>query len=136
METFDLQSGKSSVVPSSQGFYGAYWTASDTLVTVVEDQTKLVTLDRKSGKSTELASGIIIDWQASVDRKYIYYTTGGLEPKAMRIRLSDPKIEEVTNLKDVRRVTGAMMAVAPDGSPVFSRDIGSQEIYSLTVKWP
>jgi hypothetical protein len=26
--------------------------------------------------------------------------------------------------------------VAPDGSPVFTRDIGSQEIYALNVRWP
>jgi len=28
------------------------------------------------------------------------------------------------------------ISVAPDGSPVFTRDIGTQEIYTLTVKWP
>jgi hypothetical protein len=31
---------------------------------------------------------------------------------------------------------GTQINVAPDGSPVFTRDIGSQEIYALTVKWP
>jgi hypothetical protein len=28
------------------------------------------------------------------------------------------------------------VGVAPDGSPVFTRDIGTQEIYALTVRWP
>jgi hypothetical protein len=28
------------------------------------------------------------------------------------------------------------ISFAPDGSPLFTRDIGTQEIYALTVKWP
>jgi hypothetical protein len=30
----------------------------------------------------------------------------------------------------------AQVGVAPDGSPVLTRDIGTQEIYALSVKWP
>jgi hypothetical protein len=26
--------------------------------------------------------------------------------------------------------------VAPDGSPIFTRDTGYQEIYALNIKWP
>ena len=82
-----------------------------------------------------------MDWAASPDRKYLYYTTGGAEPKAMRIRLADRKTEEIASLKGLRRaldpiLAGTQMSVAPDGSPVFTRDIGSQEIYALTIKWP
>jgi hypothetical protein len=59
----------------------------------------------------------------------------------MRVRFADHKIEEIVSLADVRRVTdpidyNTQISVAPDGSPVFTRDIGTQEIYALTVKWP
>jgi len=77
----------------------------------------------------------------SPDGKYIYYTTRGAEQIAMRIRLADHKVELLTSLKDLRRVVDTdpeltQLSVAPDGSPVFTRDIGTQEIYALTVKWP
>lgn len=106
-----------------------------------EDQTKLLTLDLSSGKLTELVSGIIVDWAISPDRKYLYYTTGGAEPKIMRLRLVDHTTEEIASLKKVPRAVdpilgSTQMSVAPDGSPVFTRDIGSQEIYALSVKWP
>jgi Tol biopolymer transport system component len=153
LETIDLQSGKSSVVPSSQaiyapatsqGIYAAAWVASDTLIAATimsptEDQKswqKLVALDLPSGKRTELVSGLIVSWSPSPDRKYIYYRTGGTEPKCMRIRLSDRKLEEVASLKDLRQPVDATFSVAPDGSPIFSRDVGTQEIYSIAVKWP
>ena len=59
----------------------------------------------------------------------------------MRLRLADHKIEEIASLKDLRRVVDSIenntqLSVAPDGSPVFARDIGTQEIYALTMKWP
>ena len=141
LKTIDLKSGKSSVINSSQGMGGALWISPDTIIAGTEDQTRLLMLNLNSGKLTELVSGIIVDWAASPDHKYLYYTTGGAEPKAMRIRLVDRSTEEIASLKGLRRALDpilgeAHMSVAPDGSPVFTRDIGSQEIYALSVKWP
>jgi hypothetical protein len=52
-------------------------------------------------------------------------------------------VETITSLKDFHfaaytQVHGAdtQVSVAPDGSPVFTRDVGTQEIYALNVKWP
>jgi hypothetical protein len=50
-------------------------------------------------------------------------------------------VEPITSLTGLRRVVDAVeqgtnIGVAPDGSPVFTRDIGTQEIYALNVKWP
>jgi hypothetical protein len=43
-------------------------------------------------------------------------------------------------LKDLPRATGpdgnTQISVSADDSAVFTRDIGTQEIYALTVKWP
>lgn len=54
--------------------------------------------------------------------------------------VADRRIETVASLKGLHRATGpggnTEISVAPDGSPVFTRDIGSQEIYALTLKWP
>ena len=144
MEIFDLRTGKRSAVPSSQGVRGAQWIAQDTLIAYKESLGTLGVFDIRSGEWTELVSGVPgepINWALSADRKYLYYTTGGTEPKAMRARFADHKIEEIASLKDLRRVVdpvdqGTQMSVAPDGSPIFTRDIGTQEIYALMVKWP
>jgi hypothetical protein len=68
-------------------------------------------------------------------------STGGVEPKALRLRFADHQIETIASLKNLRRVLDPFVGntqidVAPDGSPVFSRDIGTQEIYALSVRWP
>ncbi len=141
LTAIDPQTGKRSAIVSGEGLSSARWIGPETIIAGTEDSTKLVALDTKSGKLTELVSGIIVDWAASPDRRYLYYTTGGAEPKVMRIRLADHNIEEMASLKGLRRaldpiLSETQMSVAPDGSPVFTRDIGSEEIYALTIKWP
>jgi tricorn protease-like protein len=144
LELLDLQTGKCSVVPGSQGLVGGQWVSEETLVAAPEDLTKLMMFDVKTTRWSELVSGrwpeAIINWAHSPDNRYVLYTTGGTEPKAMRIRLADHKVETITSLKDLHRALGpegnTQISVAPDGSPVFTRDIGTREIYALTVKWP
>jgi hypothetical protein len=59
----------------------------------------------------------------------------------MRIRLADRGAEEIASLKTMRQALDPILgethiSIAPDGSPVFTRDIGSQKIYALSLKWP
>jgi hypothetical protein len=84
--------------------------------------------------------GSVINWAHSPDYRYVYYTTGGDDPKVVRVHIADRKSETVASLKELRLAPGpdenTQISVAPDGSAVFTRDIGTQEIYALTVKWP
>jgi hypothetical protein len=137
----DLRTRKTSVVPSSHGTLGGAWITQDALVAANDNTTKFLTFDFKTQKWTELASGTFVNWAVSRDSKYLYFTTGGAEPKAQRLRFADRQIETITSLKDLRRVVDSaerntQIDVAPDGSPVFTRDIGTQEIYALNVRWP
>lgn len=58
----------------------------------------------------------------------------------MRLRLADRRVETITSLKDLHRVgvwgSQTQIDVAPDGSPLFTRDTGYQEIYALKIRWP
>jgi Tol biopolymer transport system component len=141
---YDVRTGNRSVVPGSQDLVGVQWVADDMLVAATSDHGKLVVFDLKTQKWSDLVPGPIpgsvVNWAHSPDYKYVYYTTGGADPQALRVRLSDRKVEVITSLKDLPRTTGpdgnTQIGVAPDGSPVFTRDIGTQEIYALSVKWP
>jgi len=141
LQIFDFRTGRLSDVPSSQGLLGGQWVAQDMLVAAPANGTKLLIFDFKTQKWSDLVSGGVINWATSSDYKYLYYTTGGSEPKAMRIRLADHKVETITSLKDLRRVAdwqqrNTQISVAPDGSAVFTRDVGTQEVYALSLKWP
>ena len=141
LQVFDERTGKISVVPSSQGMEGAMWISQDALVAATQDQKHFRIFDFKTEKWSDLIAGNFVNWNTSLDHKYFYFTTGGAEPTAQRLRFADRQIETITSLKDLRRVVdwaefGTQINVAPDGSPVFTRDIGTQEIYALSVRWP
>jgi WD40 repeat protein len=144
IQFLDLRTGKRSLVPESQDLSGGQWVSEDTLVATPTNQTKLMIFDVRTQKWSDLVpgklSGSVVNWAHSPDYQYVYYTTGGAEPKAIRVRLADHKIEIIANLKDLRRALGpdgnTQISVAPDGSAIFTRDIGTQEIYALTLKWP
>ena len=139
LQLMDLSTGKVSVVPSSNGLVGGLWVTQDALVAATQDTSKLVTFDFKTQKWTDLFIGTVINWNVSPDRNYLYFTTGGPDPKAFRIRFPDHRVEVITSTKDVHQVVnayGTQINVAPDGSPVFTRDIGSEEVYALNIRWP
>jgi Tol biopolymer transport system component len=134
----DVRTGKKSVVQPGPG-WGGVWATQDTLVFLNHDLTKLVTFNLKSPKWTDLVSGNVHNFMPSPDGKYLYFTTEGVEPKALRLRFADHQIETITSLKEFHRAVNngdTQINVAPDGSPVFTRDTGSQEIYALNVRWP
>ncbi len=142
----DLATGNRSVVPGSVGFLGSHWISDDKLV-AVDEHSAFVVLDLNTQKWSALGldakSNLITRWGVSSEHKYLYYTTGGPDPKLVLFRLGDHKSQTIASLKDFHfagylQVHGAetQVGVAPDGSPVFTRDIGTQEIYALSVKWP
>jgi serine/threonine protein kinase/WD40 repeat protein len=137
---FDVRTGTLSVVPSSAGLGGGQWVGQHEFAAISKTGNAL-TFDLKTRKWVDLVSGVLGGWARSPDDRYLYYITGGPEPKVMRIRPSDRNPEFMVALKDFRQAVSpgggdAGLSVAPDGSPVFTRDIGTQEIYALTVKWP
>jgi serine/threonine protein kinase/Tol biopolymer transport system component len=142
----DLGTGKRSVVLGSVGFLGSHWISDDKLI-AVDEHSAFVVLDLNTQKWSALGldakSNLITRWGVSPDSKHLYYTTGGPDPELVLFRLGDHKSQSIASLKDFHfagylQVHGAetQVGVAPDGSPVFTRDIGTQEIYTLSVKWP
>lgn len=144
LQFFDMRTGQRSVVPGSRDLMGGQWLSENVLVGARPDLTDLLLFDTKTQKWTELVrgtkTGTVVNWAHSPDHKFLYYTTGGDDPKVIRVRLADHRLETLASLKDLRLAAGpggdTQISVAPDGSPVFTRGIGTQEIYALTVKWP
>jgi hypothetical protein len=136
-----LRTGKKFALPDSQGM-GGYWITQDTLVAVNQKRTSLLTFNLKTRRWTGLGPkdlGSVVNYKTSPDYKYLYFTTAGADPKVERIRLSDQRSETITSLKDFHRVMNyayTSVNVAPDGSPIFTRDTGYQEIYALNIRWP
>jgi hypothetical protein len=80
-----------------------------------------------------------VNWEMSPDGKYFYYSTGGNNPTVFRMRMADDAVEQVVSLRNVRLVdepvSGPKLNVTPDNSVLVLRDIGTEEVYALSVQW-
>jgi DNA-binding winged helix-turn-helix (wHTH) protein/Tol biopolymer transport system component len=135
----DLKSGKISVIPQSRGKSSPAWVAQDTLVATADDGSKVLRYEFKTQAWSDLAAGPYSGC-TSTDDKYVYCTTmEPARPAAVRIRVADGQVEPLADLSGLNRVVtygSRELNLTPNGGLLFTRDIGTQEIYALTVRWP
>jgi hypothetical protein len=138
IHVLDLKSGKISVIPQSRGKSSPAWVAQDTLVATADDGSKVLRYEFKTQAWSDLAAGPYSGC-TSTDDKYVYCTTmEPARPAAVRIRVADGQVEPLADLSGLNPVTyvSRKLNLTPNGELLFTRDIGTQEIYALTVRWP
>jgi len=77
----------------------------------------------------------------SADNSYVYFDANvGGNTGYFRLRISDSKLEQLIDLKKIRlfpdQFNGYWTGLGPGDSPLFARDISTQEIYALDVDLP
>jgi eukaryotic-like serine/threonine-protein kinase len=139
---FDIASGKVSPIPDSEGKQGAFQ-VSPRMIIARGQEDNLYWFDTATRNWAVLAEGPVSNWMVSPDSKYLYFVRESPEnPQAMRVRISDRKSEYLMSLRNLTRIAdpeiggSSWIGVAQDGSPLFTRDVGTQEIYALEVGWP
>ena len=145
----DLHTLQVSALPASEGLFFPRWSPDGRyVVAVTVDLRKLMLFDFETRKWSELVSGSLVFWQEwSADSKYVSYITtppGSFDIDSLvlysRVDINSHKIERVANLEQTRGLHagrfGTYYGVTPDGSPLFLRNTGFQEIYALDVVWP
>jgi DNA-binding winged helix-turn-helix (wHTH) protein len=143
----DLKSKRVSTLPGSTGFFSPRWSPDGRYIAAIttESPFKLMLFDFSTEKWTEEFGSNMGYPSWSHDGKYIYFQdfrnpAQDFRTLIVRLRLSDRKIENIVELKNLgHAITGTIVpwfGLAPDDSPLFARDIGSQEIYALDLDLP
>jgi DNA-binding winged helix-turn-helix (wHTH) protein/Tol biopolymer transport system component len=141
IKLLDVGNGQVSEIPGGQ--LNPQWVAPGKIVAARRDLLVLQIYDVATQQWSDLTKpedGPVVNWAHSPDFSFFYYTTSGQNARLIRVRSSDLRSEVVASRKDIRLPVGsgttAQMSVAPDGSPIFIYEVGTQEIYALSVKWP
>jgi serine/threonine protein kinase/Tol biopolymer transport system component len=137
-----LKSQQASAVPGSEGLMCPRWSPDGRYIAAAtngEDKTML--FDFASKQWRELADFPVSCPVWSTDNQFLYLRkTNGEAPGVFRVRMSDRKIEPVTDLRGFRGSSeyqgGNWLDLAPDNSPLLLRDRGSEEIYALEWQLP
>ncbi len=146
IHTIDLRTMQVTVLPSTENRYIPWWPQPDLIVAENLDAGGFYVFDLKTQKWTRITGSIANqNWAPSPDGKYLYLLTAGKGQEVKRIRAADLKLEDVMVLPGLHLVndltasqasSGQWIGFAADGSVALTRDVGSDEIYALDVKWP
>jgi len=145
VQLFDVKNRQLSRMPASEPVFGPRWSPDGRSIVVLSlDNSRLLLLDVKTQKQHTLATGLgFIGYLAwSPDSSYVYFDTGLTpNPGYYRVRITDAKVERLVDLKRIRTFPdqfgpGSWTGLAPNQTPLFVRDISTQEIYALDVEFP
>jgi serine/threonine protein kinase/Tol biopolymer transport system component len=141
---YDLQTRKLSTLPGSQGMLGPRWSPDGRYIATFSADTKKALLcELSSGKWSELTTGIVLQYPNwSPDSQHLVFEDIGSDgPEVDRVSIPTRRKERVILLKGIARVAMPESnvpwnGVAPDGSTLIMRDVGTRELYSLDLQLP
>ena len=131
---FHLKTGQIDTLPGSEGFFAPRWSPDGKRAVALDLRNRSIMLFDFAKKTWSfLAPGWgLVRWSA--DSRWIYYLRYGPQPAVMRANMADRRIEEVASLQGIRlagRLAGLDFGLTPEGEPVITRAVGTQEIYSM-----
>jgi eukaryotic-like serine/threonine-protein kinase len=143
IELVDLKTRRVSAVPASEGLFSPRWSPDGKyLAALSRDSLKLSFFDIKNQKWSEpVTEKAIIGFPTwSRDSKYLCFNEGGADPTFRRVKIGATGSEALFTLKGLpmysSNMVGEWSGLAPDGSPLFTRDNSTQEIYALDLQLP
>ena len=140
----DLATHQSSLLPESTGKFSPRWSPDGQYLAAISDGSdKLFLFDFKTQKWSdwiaEQSEFGFPNWSA--DGKYLYFdATFGKQISFRRVKIGETHSEALTDLDGLLRYIAppafGWSGLAPDGSPLFTREMSTDEIYSLDLDLP
>jgi Tol biopolymer transport system component len=135
----DLDSKRVSLVPGSESLFSPRLSPDARhMAALSADSRKLLLFDFHTQKWSEWIhepDGLAYPtW--SRDGAYAYFEVNGKKPSYRRAKVGDTRSEVVVDLKSLRLFGSGWCGLTPDGSPLFTRDVSTDEIYALDVDLP
>jgi len=139
----DMKTRQISSIPGSEGLFSPRWSPDGRyLAALSRDSLKVLFFDFKTHKWSEpikeKANIGFPTW--SQDSKYLYFDEIGPEPTFRRIKVGASHSDSLFSLRGMTpffsNAVGTWSGLAPDGSPLFTRDTSTQEIYALDLDLP
>jgi Tol biopolymer transport system component/DNA-binding winged helix-turn-helix (wHTH) protein len=138
LRVLDLDSHQVTTLPGSEGVWSPRWSPNGrfiaglysgiTGVKIFDFETKQWSIVERTGETG------FPTW--SSNSQFIYFLRMGHDPGVFRVRVSGGNAKRVVDLKGFRH-TGAFtlwMGLDPTDTPMLIRDVGTDDIYALTLE--
>ena len=130
----DLKNHTVSDLPGSQGLWTARWSPDGRFLSAMAiEGGRLMLYDFKTKKWRSTQATTINNPTWSRDSKYIYYDLEGTIKALRRVSAADGHVDDLVRLDGFPLLSWWWSGVAPATSPLVLRNLGTSEIYSLTL---
>ena len=139
IEVLDLDSKRVSIVSGSENLFSPRLSPDGRRMAALSaDSRKLLLFDFKTQKWSDWIKepdGLAFPtW--SRDGVHVYFGVGGKNPAYRRAKVGAARSDLVVDLKDLHNYGFGWSGLTPQGSALFTRDVSTDEIYSLEVELP
>ena len=134
----NLTSHQDTIVPGSEGFYSPRWSPDGRYIAAMPiDGTSLKVFDRQTQQWSELmreGSFSFPSWSHDSQFLYFDHSTNG-DFGVFRIRVAGGHPERIADLNGIHLGGGwSWVGLDPTDTPMALRDVGSDDIYALTLE--
>jgi Tol biopolymer transport system component len=132
---FELSTHKLTDLPGSRGLWTARWSPDGRFIaalTIIGQRLMLYDVRKKRWRQT--AADKINNPSWSTDSKYVYFDTNGHDRRIFRVGIYDGHATQLADLNGYPRLAASWSGLAADNSPMILRDLGTTEIYSMSLE--
>ena len=139
LRVLDLASRQVTTIPGSEGVWSPRWSPNGRFVVGLRTGSVggMKIFDFETQRWTIVQPGVGCNYPTwSSDSQFLYYLLPFNDPGVFRVRVSGGNAERVVDLKGFR-FTGAFtlyMGLDPADTPMLLRDMGTDDIYALTLE--
>ena len=136
LRVLDLRSRQVVTLPGSQGMWSPRWSPNGRFIAALNSSGGISVYDFEKQRWSELQKGENGYPTWSSDSRFIYFLSRfNTPPGVYRVRVSGSDAQRVVDLKGFR-FAGAFsfwMGLDPTDTPMLLRDVGTDDIYALTL---
>jgi Tol biopolymer transport system component len=138
LRVVDLETRQASILSGSDGMWSPRWSPDGRYIAGLRGLTgNLPLFDFATKQWHTLPGGGDVEFPSfSRDSRFIYFLRHGRDQGVFRIPVAGGKVERVVNMTDwhLTGFLGYSMSLDPTDAPLVLRDIGSDDIYALTLE--
>ena len=144
IELFDIDTHETRKLPGSDGIFAPRWSPDGRhIVALSPDNQKLLLYDVRSKQWRQVPCNLhdfgYLAW--SRNSSYVYFDdTSSSGNGFYRVRISDARMERIVDFQNISRFPDqfwqSWTGLGPGDTPLFVRDISTQEIYALDLNFP
>jgi eukaryotic-like serine/threonine-protein kinase len=133
----DLKSNHVSTVPGSVGMFSPRWSPDGRSIAAVRmNSTSLNIFDIPTQQWSTPYKGVVAYQAWSKDGRSVYFMNFQENPAVFRVGVADGAVVQIVDIKDLKYAgnTGMWMGLDPTDAPLFLRNLGTEDVYALSLK--